>query len=119
MRYRQLSSTGDYTFGFSASNFYINTPEAVGQAVETRLNLFTGTWFLDILDGTPWLQDVLGKYTQQTYEFVLRSRILGTPGVTSIESLYATYDPTTRALTITGAVYTAYSTQPVLFGVAN
>jgi hypothetical protein len=84
IRYRTLSPEGDYTFGQGASEFLIDTPEAVIQAVKTRLALWAGEWFLDLTEGTPYLTDILGVGTQATYDTAIQERILGTPGVAAI-----------------------------------
>lgn len=78
MRYRALSDDGDYTFGQGSANFLVNTPAAVGQAVETRLGLMRGEWFLDETDGTPYATEILGTNTSPTYDQAIRERILGT-----------------------------------------
>jgi hypothetical protein len=84
MRYRALSSDGDYTFGQGNANFLINSPEAVAQSVLTRLKLAQGEWFLDVNEGTPYATQILGKTTQSQRDAAIRSRILGTLGVNSI-----------------------------------
>src|SRR5260363_151880 len=53
MRYRRLDAAGDYAFGRGLSDFEQDTPEAVAQAVKTRLALRFGEWFLDTSDGRP------------------------------------------------------------------
>ncbi|QEE24532.1 hypothetical protein CS053_08470 [Rhodanobacter glycinis] len=108
MRYRKLDENGDYTFGNSSADFYIDEPEAVSQAVQTRLELFTGEWFLDTSDGTPWNTDVLGKNTSASYDMVIKERILGTPGVMSIDSYSSTLDRNTRNLAVAATVTTQY-----------
>lgn len=107
MRYRKLDANGDYVIGTGA-DFYQDQPEAVAQAVQTRLGLFAGEWFLDTTDGTPWRTEVLGKYTQDTYDTVVRQRILGTPGVRSITAYASTFDRAARKLTITATLDTIY-----------
>lgn len=107
MRYRKLDTAGDYTLG-TGSDFYVNTPAAVAQAVQTRLLLLAGEWFLDTADGTPWRTDVLGKYTQQAYDAVLKDRILSTPGVTEITQYSSFFDRTRRLLTVAVTIGTLY-----------
>lgn len=107
MRYRKLDSNGDYTLGTGA-DFYQDQPEAVAQAVLTRLLLHTGEWFLDVTDGTPWGADVLGKYTLSTYDTVIQQRILSTPGVQGIDSYTSSIDMNARTLTITATIDTIY-----------
>lgn len=75
---RTLDPNDDYQLG----QFMANTPATVAQAVKTRLALWEGEWFVDITDGTPYAQDILGWQTN--YDIEIQSRILGTPGVTEI-----------------------------------
>jgi hypothetical protein len=84
MRYRKLDANGDMTFGRNQDNIWRDVPDAVGQAVLTRLRLQQGDWFLDRREGTPWKTKVLGKYTQSTKDPVIRARIVGTRGVSRL-----------------------------------
>lgn len=108
MRYRRLDANGDYSFGHQQADFYINQPEAVAQAVQTRLMLFTGEWFLDTSDGTPWRTEVLGKYTVNTYDLVIKERIIDTPGVKSLDSYSSSLDRDLRALRVDASITTIY-----------
>lgn len=109
MRYRKLDENGDYTFG-TGFDFYRDKPEAVAQAVRTRLDLWKGEWFLDTSDGTPWLTEVLGKYTLRTYDAMIRARILGTDGVTQLLAYSSNYDGSARKVQITATIETKYGT---------
>lgn len=113
MRYRKQDASGDYVFGHQQSDFYRDVPDAVAQAAKTRLMLFTGEWYLDTSDGTPWRTGVLGKYTKDVYDLVIRSRILGTPGVDEILSYSSTFDGNSRALSISATINTQYGPAPV------
>lgn len=115
MRYRPLSATGDYTIGIP---FLVNSPQAVAQAVLTRLKLWLGEWFLDTSDGTPYMTDVLGERAGKTPDAAIKRRILGTEGVTQIISYLSAYDGNTRTLTVTTTVQTLYSTTPVTVSVS-
>jgi len=108
MRYRKLDADGDYTFGGGRADFLVDSPEAVGQAVLTRLQLFKGEWFVDTADGTPWQTEVLGEHTRATYDMAIRNRILGTQGVEQIDSYDSEFEPNSRKLTITCTITTAY-----------
>ena len=108
MRYRKLTSSGDYSFGRGTSDWYVNQPEAVAQAVQTRLRLETGEWFLDTTEGTPWRTKVLGKRTSDTRDIVIRARILGTSGVTAITAYNSDLNRTTRGFTVAATISTAY-----------
>jgi len=108
MRYRKLDEIGDYSFGNSQANFHQNTPAGVGQAVLTRLKLWVNEWFLNVEDGTDWLDQVLGRGTSLLYEQVIKQRILGTFGVTEITDFYTQFDPNTRKLNIQTTINTVY-----------
>ncbi len=108
MRYRALDSNGDMTFGHSQTDFLISTPAAVGQAVETRLLLLTGEWFLDVTEGTPYTTEVLGTDMQDTYDLAIRDRILGTEGVVEIVKYSSVLDHEARALRIEATIDTIY-----------
>ena len=106
MRYRKQSSTGDYTFGFGQADFLINNPECVAQAVKTRLLLLRGEWFLDIDDGTPYADEILGKSNAMARDQAVRARILGTENVTEIVSYFS--ELVDRNLSITATINTAF-----------
>lgn len=110
MLYRKLDADGDYTLG-SGGDFLKNTPEAVGQAIGTRLKLWRGEWFVDITDGTPWNEQVLGKLGARSGrhpDAAIKQRILGTFGVTEITAYNSTFNGETRQLTVAATVNTIY-----------
>lgn len=106
MRYRKLTDDGDYSFGQGQSNFYIDSPEAVAQSVETRLALLTGEWFLDVTEGTPFLQEVVGNNTQSLYDAALQSRILTTEGVLEIPEYSSSVEG--RHLSVSATINTIF-----------
>lgn len=108
MRYRTLSPTGDYVFGEGSTEFLINSPEAVAQAVKTRLGLATGEWFLDLNEGTPYATQILGEGTLMLYDQAIQDRILGTQGVLSLDQYASVLDQETRALTVSCLISTIY-----------
>ena len=85
LRVRALLPDGDYNFGRGRSAWLVDSPEAVAQCAKTRLQLWTGEWFLDTAEGTPYPGKILGTGTAQTYDQAIRERILGTPGVTEFD----------------------------------
>lgn len=113
MRYRKEDVNGDYVFGHQLADFYQDVPEAVAQAVKTRLGLFTGEWYLDTTDGTPWRTEVLGKYTKETYDAVIRDRILGTAGVQEIMAYSSSFDGDSRVLNVSATITTVYGPAPI------
>ena len=108
MRYRKLDKDGDFVTGHGAADFHADSPEAVAQAVLTRLRLWAGEWFEDIEEGTPDRQKVLGKYNLRRATPAIKRRILQTPGVSSISEFTASYDGETRTLTVSATIHTVY-----------
>lgn len=92
LRVRALDANGDFLFGQGVSEFLIDSPEAVAQSVRTRLALAAGEWFLDMTEGTPYNTKILGEGTRDLYDQAIRERILGTPGVESIDEYLSTLD---------------------------
>lgn len=112
MRYRKLSATGDYSFGHQQGDFFRDQPEAVAQAIKTRLALQTGEWWLDKTEGTPWMDSILGAHTQSTRDPVIQQRILRTPGVLSIDT-YNSYLDAQRVFNVAAVVTTIYGTASI------
>lgn len=108
MRYRQLSPSGDYVFGGGLKNFYINVPAAVAQAVETRLLLFQGDWFLDAEEGTPYISGVLGNHTQNQADSIVRDRTLNTITSPDITKFTSSIEPNSRKYSAQELIDTIY-----------
>lgn len=119
MRYRKLDANGDYSFGHGQGDFYRDQPEAVGQAALTRLKLFSGEWFLDITEGTPWggfplnqavveQGRILGAHTQLTRDAAIKLRIIGTQGVSMLRSYASQTEPNTRTFSVQAEIDTIY-----------
>lgn len=99
---------GDMQFGHQQADFLRDSPDAVAQVVLTRLRLWTGEWFLDTTAGTPYAGAVLGVGTRRQIEPALRSRILGTPGVSGIDSLSMVIDPDGRHASLSAIITTQF-----------
>jgi len=112
MRYRRLDSNGDMIFGGGQADFLVNSPDAVAQAVGTRLRLDLGDWFLDINDGMNWRTGVLGNRTASTRDTLVRARILDTPGVNSILQYSSTFNPNTRRFSVQVRIDTIFGAIP-------
>lgn len=117
MIYRKLDSNGDYTFGKRNGNFFVNSPDAAGQAVKTRLMLFRGEWFLDINAGLPYNSQVLGAGTVRTYDAAIQAEILNTQGITEtgvrnvvskIIDYASSVDPVTRKAKVSCKIDTIF-----------
>lgn len=112
MRNRTLNASGDFQFGLSDAQFFVDSPDAVAQAVRTRLDLHAGEWFLDLLEGTPYETRILGEGTQATYDQVIQERILGTEGVAAITDYSSILDQN-RKLTVNAAITTIYGSTTI------
>lgn len=108
MRYRKLDANGDYTFGQGAGNFWRDQPEAVAQAVQTRLGLSQGEWFLDTSAGTPYNSKILGAGTISSYDLAIQSEIANTAGLLSIDEYSSGVDPSTRKAQVNATITTIY-----------
>ena len=113
MRTRKLTSTNDYSFGNGQLNYFINTPAAVGQVVETSLLLFLGEWYLNTDDGMPWFESVLGKHTKVQADNAIQDYILKVEGVVDIGTYESIIDPVQRRFTVMMTVDTVYGPTPV------
>lgn len=108
MRYRKRDENGDYSFGRGALDFQVNSPEAVAQAIQTRLQLWLGEWFLDVKDGMPWNEKVLGTGTSRLRDAAVRERVLGTTGVKSLLAYQSSLNSGTREFRVALALDTIY-----------
>ncbi len=108
MRYRKLDENGDMTFGNGQLDFYRDVPEAVGQAVSTRLQLWLGEFFLNIDEGTPYLLGILGKHSKESADATLKDRIENTQGFSDIESYSSDLNPDTRKMSVVAEIDTIY-----------
>ena len=69
----------------------------IAQLVKSRLGLFQGEYLPNALEGMPWFQKILIKgYNPNVVRGAFYTRILGTPGVSSIKSLSLDFQPTSK-----------------------
>jgi hypothetical protein len=132
MRVRQLSSTGDFVFGQSQQNFLVDSPAAVAQVVKTNLRLWLGEWYLNLNDGTPYPEGVLGYHSQATADATIQNQILSIevivsstnvpagsvpgqliPAVTDIASYTSSINTGTRAYSAETTLNTVYGPTPL------
>ncbi len=126
MRYRKLAANNDYSFGNGQRDFFRDEPAAVGQSVQTRLLLFLGEWYLNVNDGTPYIEGVLGKHSLAQADVIIQQRALastdgaGVSTVTDISSYVSSLDPDTRAMQAQFSIDTIYGpTQVQIENYAN
>lgn len=116
MRYRQLTSTGDSTIFSGRTQFLVNSPECVAQAIFTRLRLWQTQWFLDSTVGVPYSTQVLGFGTAASRDVAIQAAIINTPGVSQIVSYSSTID-SKRQLRVQVTVNTIFGTNPITVSV--
>lgn len=114
--YRALDINGDPTQGNGQGSFLTDL-YAVAQAISTRLKLLMGEWWENLNTGTPLFQSMLGvsgagKNTQ-AIALLITQRILGTPYVTGVTAVNASYDPNARAFSFSCQVETTFGTLTV------
>lgn len=109
MRVRRVDENGDMIFGSNQAAFHRDTPDAVAQIIESRLQLWEGQWYLDLDEGTPYETQVFGKRTEAMRDPALRARILDTPGVSEIASYTSVLNRDTRGFSVSATVTTNFS----------
>lgn len=117
MRVRKQTASGDYSFGNGQLDFYRDVPEAPGQAAQTRLLLWLGEWFLDLAEGTPFMQGILGNHAKDLADRTVIDRLGGTQGVIDVDSFTSVVDPETRGFRLEATLNTIYG--PTEIQVAN
>jgi len=90
--------TGDLVT--SGSNQFLYEKESTGAGIYHRLRMFFGEFFLDITDGCPYFQSILGKSPQDVAEAALKQRIITAPGVVAITSFAFDIDRLTRRINV-------------------
>lgn len=111
MTVRRLESDGDIA---TSGTQFIAEAKEIAQTIETRLRLFLGEYFRDILDGTPWFEQILGKgQPLEIKEAIIRRRIAQSDGVLSIFKFDTDFDLDTRKYTVSTGVNTRFG--PVSF----
>jgi hypothetical protein len=113
MRIRRLDSNGDRLFGHSRGDF-LDGAAAVVQAIQTRLRLVKGDWFLDTTEGVAWMrqtqgQNILGdRFDRASTEAELKACILGAPGVATMTAFSLVLDHDTRRATVRTTITTDF-----------
>lgn len=103
LKYRKLTSTGDYSFG-SGCNNYADGNEAVAQAIKTKLLLFYGEWWENLGEGIPMFQSVLGQTNPDTIKsslsMLVEQRITEIEEVDSVKNIKIDYDRRNRTISM-------------------
>ena len=79
----------------------IDGAERIAQQILITLRFFYGEWFLDLTDGTPYLEEILVKTPNLAHvRQIISEKILSVEGVDSLDSLTLDYDVQKRNLVI-------------------
>ena len=109
MTVRKLEDSGDIA---TSGTQFLSSQKEIAQTVTTRLKLFLGEYFRDILDGTPWFQDILGKgQSLDVRESAIKRRVLQTSGVLSIFEFNTDFDLQTREYSVSMGIVTPFGNE--------
>lgn len=94
------TTTGDIALPLS---FQRDVATITAQKLQDELNLWQGEWFLDVTQGFPWIQRVLGIKNPSVTQLraLLTQAILETPAIVAVDNLQLTITPGTRHLSYT------------------
>jgi hypothetical protein len=106
MIFRNLTSSGDWTFGSGTGNYLSGNP-AIGLNIKTRLLSWLNNCFFDMTAGINWPTRLGGKNQQLLLELDLRRIILQSFGVTSLNSF--SYSLVVRSFSATFNIDTIFS----------
>jgi hypothetical protein len=81
--------------------------DGVRESIEAAVQVFLGSWEYDTRDGVAYLQ-AADPGAEPLLRASLYSTIIGTPGVSAVESLQITRDRTTRRASVHWRVKTIY-----------
>ena len=108
MRFRNLDSNGDWTFGQGLSN-YVAGNTAIGLNIATRIKSWMGDCFFAMNAGVDWKTRLGSKNQQSLLEGDLKRIILSSYGVTGINSFSVSYSAITRHFSVDYDVSTIFT----------
>jgi len=106
MIFRNLTPSGDFTFGQGLGNYISGNP-AIALNIKTRILSWLGNCFFDTTAGIDWLNRLGSKGQEGLLETDLRRIILQSYGVTGITSF--SYSLVGRAFTANYSIDTIFS----------
>jgi hypothetical protein len=119
MRCRRLDSNHDFCFGRGFGDYLedqVSSPDAIAQAIKTRLLLFLGEWWKDLRDGLPLWQKILGSRVKNKaiLDKILIDRIQGLKlpdnryAITAVKEITSEFDSETREYSFSCRVDTVF-----------
>jgi len=105
--YRNIVN-GEPQWGQGQGN-YVSGIQAVALLIQTRLLLFQGEWFLNLTDGMPLFQSILGQNADpNVINAFIQQRILATPYVISASNVSGSFNQSTGQLNYSADVMTVF-----------
>lgn len=109
MNFRQLTATGDWTFGGGLSN-YASGQQAIALNIQTAVLMWAGDCFFSLNNWINW-KGLLNVGQQKNLNAALQSLLSQLFGVQAIVSATVVVNTTTRQFFATYTIDTVYSQQ--------
>ncbi len=99
--------------------------DVVAQELRIRLNFFLGEWFLDVTQGIPYFQTILGQKTPiGIVSQIFKKAISTCPGVANVDDFNVSFNGNSRLMTLNfscvltdGTILKSSDFQPFVIGV--
>lgn len=88
----------------NGSNQLVTGSRALALAVIYRLRMVKGEDFMNVDNGTPWFDGILGHFNKGDAEALVRQQILLTPSVAGLSSFDFEYDRLNRKYSLNATV---------------
>ena len=108
MIFRNLTGSGDWTFGQGKQN-YLKNNDAIMMNLKTRLLSFQNDCFFALQDGVDWFS-ILGQKDQDLFLNEVRRVIMGSYGVVKINTVESVFDTAQRLMTVYYDINTFFTT---------
>ena len=116
---RKIDANHDPIAGAGA-NAFVYDLDAVAQLIQTRLLMFTGEWWANLIDGLPLFQKILGVAgagkANDVVSGIIQNRITGTPYVLELQDITTIYQPNARSFSFSCSVITSFGNLQVCIG---
>lgn len=88
----------------NGSDQLVTGQRALALSVIYRLRMIKGEDFMNVNNGTPWFDGILGHFNKEDAETLIRQQILQTPAVAGLSSFNFEYDRLNRMYTLDATV---------------
>lgn len=109
MSARDLALDSNYDLAIAGQDLapLVADTASIVSDVEATLLFMLGEWFLDLSQGLPWFQEVLGqkKVNLQAMKAAITSAIAVRQGITQVQFVTLTQDSIRRSLSVTWAAF--------------